>query len=180
MSTRFEFFEAVRTRVDTWTDDYTLGETGEEIGSDQITLALSGDEVTCIVGTPDELHRLLTEALTAVDILRPEPSQRAAVMDEDHEALAGALAETYTSEHGARNPAWDVDQPDGPDNPHSLTRPMAERIDSAPYVIFTDHDGCRSIRMPSCAELAGALLPVVDAIARRRAAKELRAAAEDH
>lgn len=73
--------------------------------------------------------------------------------------IADAIAEAFTTEWGARNPAYDIEQPDGPDNEYHLRRSMSERVQGSPAVHFTAGDGCRSFRTPTCEEIAA----VVDA-----------------
>lgn len=85
--------------------------------------------------------------------------------------LAGVLAEKFTSPYGARNPDWDWEKPDGPDNAYHLPVAMADRIQQAPHVVLLAEDGCNSITMPSCAALVDALMPVVDAIVAKARAK---------
>ena len=87
------------------------------------------------------------------------------------EQIAEAIAERFTSDVGAHNPDWDWEKEDGPDNPYYFTRPMAERVESGPMVIFGSGDGCRSMRVPSCREIADAVLdrdgdPVLVALPR--------------
>lgn len=93
---------------------------------------------------------------------------------EIRDQLAEALATRFVSDIGERNPDWDIDKPDGPDNPYYLTVPMAERVKQSPVtVVVNDDDGFRSIHMLGCDDLAVALLPAVRSIA----AAELEAVA---
>lgn len=88
----------------------------------------------------------------------PTPPDAPAPVAGDAETRAAeVLAEKFTPPYAGRNPAWDIEKPDGPDNEYHLTAPMAERVQSGMYVHFTDTDGGRSFRAATCEEAAGAL-----------------------
>lgn len=72
--------------------------------------------------------------------------------------MAEALALEFSTSVGARNPAWDIDQPDGPDNRYYFSRSLAERVVGSPMIHFTATDGHRSMRVPTFHELAEALV----------------------
>ena len=65
MTTKYEGSGATSTRI-------TIHAGGEEIGYDEvpeghIALAFNYDEVFYVQGTPDEVHKLLVEAIVKVD-----------------------------------------------------------------------------------------------------------------
>ena len=74
------------------------------------------------------------------------------------ERIAEALAERYTSGVGYRNPEWDIEKPDGPDNEYYLTVPMDARITQSVMECFIAADGGRSLRTPTCLEIADVLI----------------------
>jgi hypothetical protein len=76
--------------------------------------------------------------------------------------IAEALALKFSSEYGARNPNWDIEKPDGPDNQYHLERPMSERVKGQPYIVFTASDGYRSMRVATFYEIADAILEAFD------------------
>jgi len=102
--------------------------------------------------------------------------------DEDVELVAEALAREFTSPGLERNPAWDIEKPDGPDNEYYLgTGFDPERVHQGMFVHFTGGDGGRSIRGATPSECARAAIDALDLPARDRRvkAKSLREVADD-
>lgn len=66
MSVRYEFLAAKNAGVELWDARDTFEETEEEIPADHLTLVLSGDEVTCVTGTRDDLLNLAARILGTI------------------------------------------------------------------------------------------------------------------
>lgn len=97
-------------------------------------------------------------------------------------ALEAALAERYTSPHGARNRAWDPEGPDDETNPYLLAVPLAERIERGSMMeVFTAGDGHLSMAPVSIRAAAAAVLEVRDVeLARLRAERDAHVHTLDH
>jgi hypothetical protein len=82
--------------------------------------------------------------------------------------IAEALAEKYTPEWGGRNPYWNIDLDDGPDNEYHLRVPMSDRIQQGPFIKNISGDGAWSYSVPSCQEIAEAIAPVIEEIVQAK------------
>lgn len=86
MTTRYEFISAKGAGLDLWDRAITRQETDERLQEGQLALTISGDEVTVIVGTREEL-RALAERISAIVELDPETVEDDDDEDDEEEPL---------------------------------------------------------------------------------------------
>jgi len=92
--------------------------------------------------------------------------------DEDVERVAEALAREFTSPWLERNPAWDWQKDDGPENAYYLDPGFdPKRLHQGMFVHFTGGDGGKSIRGATPHECARAAIDAMDLPARDRRVK---------